>query len=192
MRIGYSRDNELVDEIAGDNYLILTASNWPWRAVMASPRIHPVSYGDAANGQCGTTDGRSKRILSPTMVGRWAGHVGASRAGGTSSHLAIRAFRLRTTRERRREPVVPGNAVDYDTVTSFKHRLLKTAWTNFSAGAGRDLKFAFDQFRNKQAHWLDDYALFRALRLRTTCRCSWARYRKLKEAGEKRHHETHE
>ena len=55
-------------------------------------------------------------------------------------------------------------AVDYDAVISFKHRLLETAWTNFKAGAGGDLKRAFEQFRNDQAHWLDDYALFRALK----------------------------
>jgi 4-alpha-glucanotransferase len=69
----------------------------------------------------------------------------------------------------------PETAVDYDTVTSFKHRLLETAWTNFSAGAARDLKPAFDQFRNEQAHWLDDYALFRALkaRHRGACYLDW-------------------
>jgi 4-alpha-glucanotransferase len=55
-------------------------------------------------------------------------------------------------------------AVDYDAVISFKRRLLETAWTNFSAGGGRDLKHAFEQFCNDQAHWLDDYALFRALK----------------------------
>ena len=57
-------------------------------------------------------------------------------------------------------------AVDYDTVISFKYQLLETAWTNFGVGAGRDLKLAFEQFRSDQAHWLDDYALFRALRTR--------------------------
>jgi 4-alpha-glucanotransferase len=57
-------------------------------------------------------------------------------------------------------------AVDYDTVISFKHRLLETAWTNFSVGASRDLKLAFEQFRSDQSHWLDDYALFRALKAR--------------------------
>ena len=69
----------------------------------------------------------------------------------------------------------PETAVDYDTVTSFKHRLLETAWTNFSAGAGRDLKPAFDQFRNEQAHWLDEYALFRALKAKYhgVCYLDW-------------------
>ena len=57
-------------------------------------------------------------------------------------------------------------AVDYETVTSFKHGLLATVWNNFSAGAGRDLKPAFEQFCSEQAHWLDDYALFRALKVR--------------------------
>jgi 4-alpha-glucanotransferase len=61
--------------------------------------------------------------------------------------------------------------VDYDNVILFKHRLLETVWTNFSAGAGQDLKLAFEQFRNDQAHWLDDYALFRALKARYQGAC---------------------
>jgi 4-alpha-glucanotransferase len=63
-------------------------------------------------------------------------------------------------------PSFSETAVDYDAVISFKHRLLETAWTNFNAGAGRELKLAFEQFRNDQAHWLDDYALFRALKFK--------------------------
>jgi 4-alpha-glucanotransferase len=61
-------------------------------------------------------------------------------------------------------PSFSETAVEYDAVISFKHRLLETAWTNFNTGAARDLKLAFEQFRNEQAHWLDDYALFRALK----------------------------
>jgi 4-alpha-glucanotransferase len=63
-------------------------------------------------------------------------------------------------------PSFPETAVAYDAVTSFKLRLLQTAWANFRAGAGRELKLAYEQFRNNQAHWLDDYALFRALKVR--------------------------
>ena len=40
----------------------------------------------------------------------------------------------------------------------------KRPGASFDAGAGRDLKIAFEQFRTDQAHWLDDYALFRALK----------------------------
>jgi len=58
----------------------------------------------------------------------------------------------------------PEAKVDYDAVLSFKHQLFETAWANFRAGARADLGAAFDQFSNDQAHWLDDYALFRALK----------------------------
>jgi 4-alpha-glucanotransferase len=57
-------------------------------------------------------------------------------------------------------------AIDYNAVIAFKHRLLETACTNFSAGARRDLQPAFDQFCHDQMHWLEDYALFRALKAR--------------------------
>jgi 4-alpha-glucanotransferase len=56
------------------------------------------------------------------------------------------------------------SAIDYDAVIRFKHRLLETAWTNFSAGARPDLRAPFDQFCHDQMHWLEDYALFRALK----------------------------
>ena len=40
----------------------------------------------------------------------------------------------------------------------------KNAWTNFHAGGHSDLRPAFEQFCQDQAHWLNDYALFRALK----------------------------
>ena len=55
-------------------------------------------------------------------------------------------------------------SVDYDAVIPFKNRLLETAWANFSGGARRDLQPDFDRFCHDQAHWLEDYALFRALK----------------------------
>jgi 4-alpha-glucanotransferase len=60
----------------------------------------------------------------------------------------------------------PQHETDYDAVIPFKRRLLETAWGRFKAGARPDLPPAFEQFRNKQAHWLDDYALFSALKSR--------------------------
>ena len=44
--------------------------------------------------------------------------------------------------------------------------MLETAWSNFSAVRRPDLQAAFEQFCHEQAHWLDDYALFRALKAR--------------------------
>jgi len=56
--------------------------------------------------------------------------------------------------------------IDYDVVIPFKRQLLETAWTNFKDGPRRDLQVAFDEFRHAQAHWLDDYGLFRALKFK--------------------------
>jgi 4-alpha-glucanotransferase len=49
-------------------------------------------------------------------------------------------------------------------VIPFKTRLLEIAWRNFKAGARKDLRLAYDAFRSKQEHWLEDYALFEALK----------------------------
>jgi 4-alpha-glucanotransferase len=61
----------------------------------------------------------------------------------------------------------PSDAVDYPAVVSFKHRLLQIAWTNFNeAGLRPDLRPAYAEFCGYHAHWLEDYALFRALKAR--------------------------
>jgi 4-alpha-glucanotransferase len=61
---------------------------------------------------------------------------------------------------------LPQGEVDYNAVIPFKHRLLEKAWANFKAGGRPDLRADYEQFRNGQAHWLEDYALFRALRVK--------------------------
>jgi 4-alpha-glucanotransferase len=60
----------------------------------------------------------------------------------------------------------PSDVVDYDAVIPFKNRLLEMAWANFKAGSGKDLRPAYDEFRQQQEHWLDDYTLFEALKAR--------------------------
>lgn len=58
----------------------------------------------------------------------------------------------------------PSDVVDYQTVIPFKHQILKAAWTSFRAGERKDLRPAYDEFCGAQAQWLEDYALFRALK----------------------------
>jgi 4-alpha-glucanotransferase len=60
----------------------------------------------------------------------------------------------------------PALFVDYETVVPFKQRLLHIAWQRFTAGIRPDLSRAFEEFCARQAWWLDDYALFRALKTR--------------------------
>jgi 4-alpha-glucanotransferase len=63
-------------------------------------------------------------------------------------------------------PSFPATAVDYDAVIPFKQRLLATAWEKFRAGTRADLRPAYERFCAEQEHWLEDYALFRALKAR--------------------------
>ncbi|MFL6446405.1 MAG: 4-alpha-glucanotransferase [Bryobacteraceae bacterium] len=60
--------------------------------------------------------------------------------------------------------VFSSGAVDYDTAIPYKHRLLDKAWTNFRAGARKDLVAPYEQFCHSRSSWLDEYALFRALK----------------------------
>jgi 4-alpha-glucanotransferase len=66
-------------------------------------------------------------------------------------------------------------AVEYERVVPFKLRLLDTAWSRFSAGTRQDLRPAYERFCHDQGSWLDDYALFRALKVRYggACYLEW-------------------
>lgn len=63
-------------------------------------------------------------------------------------------------------PPFPATSVDYDAVIPFKQRLIATAWEHFRAGTRADLRPAYERFCVEQMHWLEDYALFRALKAR--------------------------
>jgi 4-alpha-glucanotransferase len=54
--------------------------------------------------------------------------------------------------------------IDYEAVIPFKQRLLEKAWTNFKAGERNDLRPAYDEFCAKHTRWLEEYALFCALK----------------------------
>jgi len=60
----------------------------------------------------------------------------------------------------------PADVVDYESVIPFKHRLLEKAWSYFRDGERKDLRPAYDAFCAKNASWLEDYALFRALKIK--------------------------
>jgi len=56
-------------------------------------------------------------------------------------------------------------AVHYADVIPRKRRLAQQAWARFSAGSGpSELHDAFTRFREREAAWLDDFALFMAIK----------------------------
>jgi 4-alpha-glucanotransferase len=60
----------------------------------------------------------------------------------------------------------PSSAIDYAAVIPLKRRIVEKAWSNFRAGVLGELQTAYEQFCSTHRHWLEDYALFRALKVR--------------------------
>ena len=61
-------------------------------------------------------------------------------------------------------PPFPDEQVDFGPVIEFKTAVLARAATRFRQHANAERRAAFDLFRTDNAEWLDDYALFRALK----------------------------
>jgi 4-alpha-glucanotransferase len=54
--------------------------------------------------------------------------------------------------------------VDFERVHKLKEDLLRQAYERYTKTTDTTLRSAFETFVQRQAHWLDDYALFRALK----------------------------
>jgi 4-alpha-glucanotransferase len=61
-------------------------------------------------------------------------------------------------------PVFPEHSVDYGPVINFKQRLLRLSFENFKANASGAQKTELAAFINQNQSWLEDYALFAALK----------------------------
>ncbi len=61
-------------------------------------------------------------------------------------------------------PSFPANRVDFGAVISWKLALLEKAYTHFEQSDNAGLRLAFDQFTQEQSTWLEDFALFMALK----------------------------
>lgn len=61
-------------------------------------------------------------------------------------------------------PPFPAERVDYGWVINWKIPLLKRSFNNFRSNASTELRAGFEAFCAQQAAWLDDYALFMALK----------------------------
>jgi 4-alpha-glucanotransferase len=70
------------------------------------------------------------------------------------------------TRDDCAAPLSSPFAVDYNAVIPFKQHLLEKARINFTKTGSKELRVAFEKFCHEQAHWLEDYALFRAMKFR--------------------------
>lgn len=75
-------------------------------------------------------------------------------------------------------PEFPADSVDYDAVREWKVPLLTSAYGNFSRKASGEQKRAFKKFCSEHKAWLEDYALFSALRNEHGSDRSWTSWDK--------------
>jgi 4-alpha-glucanotransferase len=61
-------------------------------------------------------------------------------------------------------PDFPAERVDFETVSPYKKGLLERAFARFQEGASQTERAAFARFCQEQAFWLEDFALFMALK----------------------------
>src|SRR6266849_8325847 len=61
-------------------------------------------------------------------------------------------------------PDFPTDRVDFESVHQFKEALLRQAFARFQQTTDAEIRDAFTAFCSAQNEWLDDYALFRALK----------------------------
>jgi len=86
----------------------------------------------------------------------------AGNANLVSPELLIRDGLLRSAELP--EPQFSASAVEYEAVGPFKHQLLARAWENFRGGAAPALRAEFEAFCSAESDWLEDFALFMALK----------------------------
>ena len=115
---------------------VLAAAKQTWWQILP---LGPTGYGDSPY-QCFSAFAGNVFLLSPELLIR----------DGLLSSIDTPSF--------------PADQVDYGPVIDFKLAMLSRAWENFRGGAGRNLLAAFDEFCHSESAWLDDYALFVALK----------------------------
>lgn len=71
---------------------------------------------------------------------------------------------LLTAEEVADHPLFPTDKVDFPAVIPFKERLWRQAWTQFKKTPPQAVADAFTDYRTRERRWLDDYALFSALK----------------------------
>lgn len=118
----------------------LAAAGQRWWQVLP---VGPTGYGDSPY-QSPSTFAGNLNLLSPELLER-DGLVTAADVAGCELPATDRA--------------------DFAAVIPRKRRLVRAAWDRFRAGDGpADLRAAFALFRSAEAGWLDEYAVFAAVK----------------------------
>ncbi len=117
---------------------VLARAGQTWWQILP---LGPTGFGDSPY-QCPSAFAGNPYLLSPELLSR------DGLLKGNEAHV----------------PNFPAHVVEYGNVIKYKLDLLRSAWENFRGGAAPALKGALEEFATREASWLDDYALFMALK----------------------------
>jgi len=117
--------------------------------------------------------------LGPTGFGDSPYQCFSAFAGNTNliSPDVLVEEELLTTEEVDDHPEFPEGKIDFGTVIEWKNSLLKKAYERFRLTTSVTLRGSFETFTQQVAFWLDDYALFRAIKM-TQGQKSWLDWEK--------------
>jgi 4-alpha-glucanotransferase len=104
--------------------------------------------------------------LGPTGHGN-SPYMSYSAMAGNPMLISLEELRdrgLLTAEDLDHLPTFPADCVDYNAAFSAKEPLLEKAAKAFQASADEETQAAFNQFCQERAFWLDNYALFMALK----------------------------
>jgi 4-alpha-glucanotransferase len=116
----------------------LVAARQTWWQILP---LGPTSFGDSPY-QCFSAFAGNRYLISPEGLVQ----DGLIRAGDLGN------------------PHFPADGIDFGSVIPFKIGLLSRAWDNFQSGAAAPLRGPFENFCVQEGHWLNDFALFMALK----------------------------
>ncbi len=106
--------------------------------------LGPTGYGDSPYA-CYSAFAGNTLLVSPEQL---------IKDGLLDSALSLRPLRLGGEQQR----------INFGEAHQLKEQILRKAYENYTKSTNTSLRSAFETFAQQQAHWLEDYALFRALK----------------------------
>lgn len=143
--------------------------------------LHPTSLpGDFGIGDLGPEAYRFVDILADAGQSYWQMLPLGPTGYGDSPYSSFSAFagntllispeklvadELITKEDVNKRPAFPADRVDYGAVYNWKTKLLASAFRAFSVAANSAIRSELEDFSENERAWLDDYALYRALKV---------------------------
>ncbi len=125
--------------------------------------LGPTGYGDSPYACYSAFAGNTLLISPEQLVKEGLLDLSSLRSLRSSASSALNNSEIDLT-QRTQRTAETAERVNFGEVHKFKEQLLRTAYERYKKTTDTTLRSAFETFAQRHANWLDDYALFRALK----------------------------